>query len=255
MNSPLRFLILLLSIFVIAQRSPAPIVEEKPTPAPQQPAKPKPKHSTNSSESGSARRSPGSDALIDSTPDGVEFDLVDADGKHHSGKTPETVSSLPAGLTKVRFKRAGATDQTREFRLLPNQYATQAFNLSEKAHSPTSPSQASNNTFAGTWTGTVRATCPPGGGPSASVSSSDYTIRVSSNEKTVSTTWAGLRIPPAHETSCSRHGNTLSWNFGEEWQRSTCSLTLKGRNSATFKRTFGPKGVPPKCEDVGLLSR
>jgi hypothetical protein len=45
MKSPLRFLILLLSIFVIAQRSPAPIVEpeEKPTPAPEHSEAPKPK--------------------------------------------------------------------------------------------------------------------------------------------------------------------------------------------------------------------
>ena len=42
MKSLLRLVVLLLSIFVIAQRSPAPIVEEKPTPAPKQMAKPKP---------------------------------------------------------------------------------------------------------------------------------------------------------------------------------------------------------------------
>src|SRR2546421_13068719 len=104
MNRVMKSLALAAIVLLVgSQRLTAPIVEptETATPAREEAAKrkepPAKKHSTNSSESGSARRSPGSDALIDSTPDGVEFDLVDADGKHHSGKTPETVSSLPAG--------------------------------------------------------------------------------------------------------------------------------------------------------------
>ena len=42
MSRPIRFLVVLLSI-LIAERSPAPIVEENPTPAPEQTAKPKTK--------------------------------------------------------------------------------------------------------------------------------------------------------------------------------------------------------------------
>jgi hypothetical protein len=55
MKSPLRFIVLLLSIFVIAQRSPAPIVEEKPTRAPEQPAKPKPKRTTKPEANGNSK--------------------------------------------------------------------------------------------------------------------------------------------------------------------------------------------------------
>ena len=48
MSRPIRFFVVLLSILLMAERSPAPIVEENPTPAPEQTAKPKTKRAVES---------------------------------------------------------------------------------------------------------------------------------------------------------------------------------------------------------------
>ena len=48
MIRPLRFFLILLSILLMADRSPAPIVEENPTPAPEQTGKPKTKRAVES---------------------------------------------------------------------------------------------------------------------------------------------------------------------------------------------------------------
>jgi hypothetical protein len=48
-------------------------------------------------------RSTGS-TQIDTTPDGIEFDLEDAEGKHHTGKTPATLADLPAGSARITYK-------------------------------------------------------------------------------------------------------------------------------------------------------
>ena len=43
-------------------------------------------------------------ARIESVPGLIEFDLIDADGGHHSGTTPESLTKLPVGPAKVIYK-------------------------------------------------------------------------------------------------------------------------------------------------------
>ena len=86
MKSPLRFLILLVSIFVIAHRSPAPIVEEeKPTPAREQAAKPKTKRFI---ESQGNRRTTSSRTTPTQTP---------AKAKRFAGTWVGTMQTIPWG--------------------------------------------------------------------------------------------------------------------------------------------------------------
>jgi len=82
---PFRFLALLLLILVIAQRSPAPIVEENPTPAPEKAAKPKPKRVV---ESQTNREITSSHAAHTSTP---------ARAKKFAGTWTGTMQTFPAG--------------------------------------------------------------------------------------------------------------------------------------------------------------
>jgi ketosteroid isomerase-like protein len=84
------------------------------------------------------------DAEIRTNPDGIEFDLVDADGNHHSGKTPQTLTKLPAGRAKLTFKPP-ASHQTEEFQVLPHQTASQLFvvTLPTPASAPSSTTTVS----------------------------------------------------------------------------------------------------------------
>jgi protein kinase-like protein/PEGA domain-containing protein len=43
-------------------------------------------------------------ALVDSVPQAIAFDLVDADGGHHAGTTPATLANLPTGPGEIIYK-------------------------------------------------------------------------------------------------------------------------------------------------------
>jgi hypothetical protein len=43
-------------------------------------------------------------ARVESVPESIEFDLIDADGGHHSGITPASLTSLPIGPAKVIYQ-------------------------------------------------------------------------------------------------------------------------------------------------------
>jgi hypothetical protein len=43
-------------------------------------------------------------AKIESAPQSIEFDLIDADGGHHSGTTPATLTNIPTGTAEVVYK-------------------------------------------------------------------------------------------------------------------------------------------------------
>jgi len=48
--------------------------------------------------------------LIDSTPQGEAYEVIDANNKRHIGKTPETLEDLPGGYAQVIFRREGFSD-------------------------------------------------------------------------------------------------------------------------------------------------
>src|SRR2546428_260596 len=50
--------------------------------------------------------------IIDSTPQGEAYELIDSNNKHHVGKTPETLEDLPGGYAQVIFRREGFSDHT-----------------------------------------------------------------------------------------------------------------------------------------------
>jgi hypothetical protein len=54
----------------------------------------------------------GGALFIDSTPQGEAYEVIDANNKHHIGKTPETLEELPGGYAQVIFRREGFSDHT-----------------------------------------------------------------------------------------------------------------------------------------------
>ena len=50
--------------------------------------------------------------LVDSTPQGEAYEVIDANNRRHIGKTPETLEDLPGGYAQVIFRREGFSDHT-----------------------------------------------------------------------------------------------------------------------------------------------
>jgi hypothetical protein len=52
-------------------------------------------------------------ARVESVPESIEFDLIDVDGRHHSGTTPASLTNLPIGLAKITYapRRASSHDE------------------------------------------------------------------------------------------------------------------------------------------------
>jgi hypothetical protein len=213
-------------------------------------------------------RSTGS-AQIDTTPEGIEFDLEDADGKHHAGKTPAKLEDLPAGTAKVTYKPEKSAAHTESVAVAAHQNSAFAWKVTAAA-SPSPASAAagspkptatpeSKRSFAGTWTGTVNDKYSDGSG-----ATSNYTIRIPTDEKTVWFNWSTSK-GPGQKASCDRDGDTLTWSFRQEpsgalpgeWT-ARCTLKLNGNGTASFLRTTKLvrgrlKGVTGK--HTGTLSR
>jgi TIR domain len=50
--------------------------------------------------------------VVDTTPQGEAYEVIDSNNKHHIGKTPETLEDLPGGYAQVIFRREGFSDHT-----------------------------------------------------------------------------------------------------------------------------------------------
>ncbi|PYL60175.1 MAG: hypothetical protein DMF24_10880, partial [Verrucomicrobia bacterium] len=136
-------------------------------------------------------RSTGS-AQIDSNPQGIDFDLEDADGKHHIGKTPQTLADLTAGPGKITFKPEKSETHTEWVAIVAHQNSPFSWKapaevsaevavasprptaVAERSPKP-SATPRSIKSFVGTWKGPLRGKCADGSGNTLA-----YAIRIDS---------------------------------------------------------------------------
>jgi len=69
--------------------------------------------------------------LVDSTPQGEAYEVIDANSKHHIGKTPETLEDLPGGYAQVIFKREGFSDHSETVWIAANTKPSVTWNFPE----------------------------------------------------------------------------------------------------------------------------
>jgi hypothetical protein len=70
-------------------------------------------------------------ARIESTPPSIEFDLIDADGGHHGGTTPASLSNIPTGSAEVIFKPAGASSHRERISISASSTASSTWRMPE----------------------------------------------------------------------------------------------------------------------------
>jgi hypothetical protein len=90
--------------------------------------------------------------VIDSTPEGEAYEVIDSNNKHHTGKTPGTLQDLPEGYAQVFFRREGFSDHTRSVWISPNTKPSVSWNFPEdyrlKPMTPVEPSATAAPTIA-----------------------------------------------------------------------------------------------------------
>jgi hypothetical protein len=69
--------------------------------------------------------------MIDSTPQGGAYELIDSNNKHYIGKTPGTVEDLPGGYAQIIFKREGFTDHSEAIWISPGERPSITWNFPE----------------------------------------------------------------------------------------------------------------------------
>lgn len=81
--------------------------------------------------------------FIDSTPQGEAYEVIDANNKHHIGKTPETLEDLPGGYAQVIFKREGFSDHAETAWIAADTRPSATWNFPEthRVRPATAPSQ------------------------------------------------------------------------------------------------------------------
>ena len=75
-------------------------------------------------------------AQVESAPPSIEFDLIDADGGHHSGTTPATLTNVPAGPAEVIYKPPRDPSHSQRIIVNPRHTVTSIWRLPQ----PPSPS-------------------------------------------------------------------------------------------------------------------
>jgi hypothetical protein len=67
-------------------------------------------------------------ARVSTSPEGTDFDLVDADGQHHTGKTPAELRDLPVGDGNIIFNRENMPSHSQGIKVGRNQVASIIWN-------------------------------------------------------------------------------------------------------------------------------
>jgi formylglycine-generating enzyme required for sulfatase activity len=67
-------------------------------------------------------------ARVSTSPEGTDFDLVDADGQHHTAKTPAQLRDLPVGYGNIIFNREGMASHSQGIKVERNQVASIIWN-------------------------------------------------------------------------------------------------------------------------------
>jgi len=80
--------------------------------------------------------------VIDSTPRGEAYEVIDSENKHHIGKTPGTVDDLESGYAQVIFKREGMSDHREAVWIASNKRSSITWKFPEVSQQP--PAMAPN---------------------------------------------------------------------------------------------------------------
>lgn len=161
-------------------------------------------------------------AQVDSTPQGIDFDLEDAAGTHHTGKTPQALADLPAGPGKITYKPDKAEPHTESVAVAahgnsvfgwkaPEQQASAA--IGATASAKPSATTGARKLFGGRWQGTLHVTSSDG-----SRSTLDSNLFINENETEVTSAGATnvnsngyVEKKPAGKQPCHKDGDTLVW--------------------------------------------
>ena len=81
-------------------------------------------------------------AQVSTSPEGTDFDLVDADGQHHTGKTPAELRDLPVGHGNIVFNREGMASHSQGIKVERNQIASIIWNAPVEGGSLVTPQQS-----------------------------------------------------------------------------------------------------------------
>jgi hypothetical protein len=168
-------------------------------------------------------------------------------GSHPAVRTGDMISWRSGSFNEVEWTlkpSANGSSATVTAKSPPGVRDTATFHKQSSSVAPATSSLVSrstissttsrpNRSFAGTWTGTASGACTDG-----STGSFRYTVRVSKNENSISTSWTGMTGPPV-ESDCRKEGDALRWTFQVEDDSSrrytaTCSLAVTGRDTAAY---------------------
>jgi len=73
----------------------------------------------------------GGALIVDSTPQGESYEVIDSTNKHHIGKTPETLEGLPGGYAQIFFRREGFSDHSETAWVAPGERSSVRWNFPE----------------------------------------------------------------------------------------------------------------------------
>lgn len=85
---------------------------------------------------------------VDSVPQGEVFEIIDAERKHHIGKTPVGIEDLPVGYAQIIFKREGFSDHSEMIWVAANMRSSITWTFPDNTRVKKAHEQDSRKSFA-----------------------------------------------------------------------------------------------------------